>query len=139
MNERFDLVTLTKYFFMTFQGIKTIGYGHNCKVDPDADSIKAPLTKAEGEALLRKDIKKFEKCVESYVKVDINSNQFSSLVSFAFNLGCNALKDSTLLSKLNQGDTEGAANEFGRWVHAGGKKLNGLVNRREAERKLFCK
>lgn len=30
-----------------------------------------------------------------------------------------------------------AANEFGRWVYAGGKVLPGLVKRREAERQLF--
>ena len=89
--------------------------------------------------MLKKDLIKFEEGVEKLVEVDINSNQFSALVSFAFNLGCGNLKKSTLLKKLNDGDTEGASDEFLQWVSAGGKRLPGLERRREAERELFCK
>ena len=62
---------------------------------------------------------------------------FRSLVSFFFNLGLGALGDSTLLRKLNAGDYQGAADEFPRWVKAGGQTLPGLVKRRDAERALF--
>uniref|UniRef100_UPI00301DB766 lysozyme n=1 Tax=Serratia liquefaciens TaxID=614 RepID=UPI00301DB766 len=48
-------------------------------------------------------------------------------------------RTSTLLKKLNAGDNDGAAQEFGRWIHAGGKALPGLVRRREVERALFLK
>lgn len=68
----------------------------------------------------------------------LNENQFSALTSFAFNLGCGGLKSSSLLRKLNGGDVAGASHEFGLFVNAGGKRLQGLVRRREAERNLFC-
>ena len=65
------------------------------------------------------------------------------MVSFAYNVGLGTFKSSTLLRKVNAGDTQGAANEFGTWVNAtvNGKKvrLAGLVNRRNAERALFLK
>lgn len=56
---------------------------------------------------------------------------------FAYNLGINALKGSTLLKKINAGDYIGAANEFHKWNKAGGKELAGLTRRRGAEKSLF--
>ncbi|WP_420285117.1 lysozyme, partial [Serratia liquefaciens] len=79
----------------------------------------------------------YEQGVNQLVKVKITQGQFDALVSFAYNLGLRSLSTSTLLQKMNTGDKQGAANEFGRWVNAGGVKLNGLVMRRAAERELF--
>ena len=75
--------------------------------------------------------------VASLVKVTISDNQFAALVSFAFNVGSTALKNSSLLKKLNAKDYAGAANEFAKWNKGGGKVLAGLTRRREAERQLF--
>jgi lysozyme len=52
-------------------------------------------------------------------------------------LGAGALNQSTLLRELNIGNYTAAANEFPRWVNAGGQRLPGLVRRRAAERELF--
>ena len=71
------------------------------------------------------------------MKVPLTSAQFDALTSFTFNLGAGALAESTLLKKLNARDYAGAQKEFGRWVHAGGEVLAGLVRRRAAEAKLF--
>lgn len=97
------------------------------------------ITKERAEELLMEDLERFEEGVSRVSKVPLTSNQFSALVSFAFNLGVRALEKSTLLRKLNSGDYEGAANEFKKWVFAGGKKLAGLERRREAEKALFLK
>lgn len=113
-------------------GVWTIGYGHTENVH-DGMSI----SKQEATTILMSDLAKFERCVNMAVKVDIDQNEFDALVSFAFNLGCNALLQSTLLRKLNSKDYNGAANEFLRWNKAGGKELKGLTRRREAERALF--
>ncbi len=113
-------------------GVWTIGYGHT----QDVKSGMA-ITKIDAERFLRQDIRRFEEAVTSLIKVPATSNQFSALVSFAFNVGINSLRTSTLLKKLNRGDLNGAANEFLRWNKAGGKELPGLTRRREAERKLF--
>jgi GH24 family phage-related lysozyme (muramidase) len=95
------------------------------------------ISKAQAEALLKKDLLRFEQAVRSLVKVPLNSNQFSALVSFTFNVGSGALAQSTLLSLLNQKDYQGAADQFSRWVYGDGRVLPGLVTRRNAERDLF--
>lgn len=114
-------------------GILTIGYGHTGK---DVTEGKV-ITQQEAEDLLRKDLERFEAGVEDLLKVKVSENQFSALVSFAFNIGLNALSGSTLLKKLNAGDVTGAADQFLRWNRAGGKEVQGLTNRRHAERELF--
>lgn len=75
--------------------------------------------------------------VTKLVKVSINDNQFAALVSFAYNVGVNNLRNSTLLKNVNEGKFQVAADEFLKWTKAQGVVLPGLVKRREAERRLF--
>ena len=110
----------------------TIGYGTTRGVKPGM-----VITEAQAEQLLREDVRNFEQAVNSAVKAPINDNQFSALVSFSYNVGAGALRSSTLLKLLNQGDYLGAANQFPRWNKAGGRVLAGLTRRRNAERALF--
>lgn len=114
--------------------IWTIGYGHTTGVCPDD-----VITEDQAISLLRKDIAESERAVNQYVHVPLTQNQFDALVSFVFNLGVGNFSTSTLLKKINAGDYDGAAREFGRWVNAGGKALPGLVRRRKAESALFLK
>lgn len=117
-------------------GIWTIFYGHTGLQHRDGTVYPGRTgTKEEGERLLRYDMNQFERRVEALVKVPLDDNQFSALVSFDFNTG--GLAKSTLLKKLNAGDYAGAAGQFGLWVNAGGRKLSGLVRRRKSERNLF--
>jgi lysozyme len=68
----------------------------------------------------------------------ITQNQFNALVSFAYNLGAQSLKGSTLLKKVNANPNDPTiAVEFLKWVNAGGRKVAGLVRRREAEANLY--
>lgn len=83
------------------------------------------------------DLAKRESQVTNSVEVPINENQFAALVSLTFNIGIGALGTSTLLRKLNQGDTLGAAQEFMMWTHARHKEDPGLKRRRAAEQALF--
>jgi lysozyme len=116
-------------------GVWTIGYGSTKGVSK-GDTI----TQEEAEQILKNDIMhEAEVYVDNFVTAKLNQNQYDALVSFTFNLGGGALQKSTLLKKLNNGDYQGAANEFTRWVYAGGKKLNGLVKRRREEKELFLK
>lgn len=115
--------------------IPTIGYGHTTGV-----KLGDIITQAEAYRYLLQDIKRFEQAVSALVKVPINENQFSALVSFAFNIGVGNLKSSTLLKKLNLRDYKGCSNEFDRWVYGSNKKpLEGLKKRRKLERELFNK
>jgi len=110
----------------------TIGFGTTAGVKPGQT-----ITKERAEELLREDVKRFEGYVDRLVKVPLTQGQYDALVSFVYNLGPGALERSTLLDQLNRGDYDSAAEQFGRWVKAGGKTLAGLVRRRAAERALF--
>lgn len=118
-------------------GIPTIGWG--TIQYPDGRKVKMGdvCTKEEAEHWLLHEVAEKEKGVIESCKVQVSDNEFSALVSFAYNLGVGALKTSTLLKKLNEGYKLSAADEFLRWTKAGGKTLAGLVRRRKAERELF--
>lgn len=113
-------------------GVWTIGYGHTYGV-----SQGQQLTQDEVDQLLIEDLTSVGNEVDHLVIVSLNQNQFDALVSFTFNVGGTNLAKSTLLKKLNAGDVSGAADEFDRWVYAGGQIFNGLVKRRQAEKALF--
>lgn len=112
--------------------VPTIGYG---STGPHVH-MGMTITEAEAEALLLKDLGRFERGVAE-MGGEMTPGQFSALVSFAFNLGLNALRKSTLLKKHLAGDHAGAAAEFSKWVNAGGKRLPGLVTRRADEAALY--
>ncbi len=111
----------------------TVGYGHT---GPDV-SKNMTITEAEAVQLLRSDLGIAEKFV-AHVAPIATDNQFAALVSFAFNVGRQNLQTSTLLKLHNQKDYTGAAHEFGKWTHAAGHVLPGLVTRRAAEAKLYA-
>lgn len=113
-------------------GVLTIGYGHTVGVK-DGDRI----TQEQADAILASDLAIYEDGVRSLVRRTMTQGQFDALVSFSFNVGLGALGKSTLLRMLNSGDYAGASQQFARWNKAGGKVLNGLTRRREAERALF--
>lgn len=115
-------------------GVWTIGYGHTYGV-----YAEMTITEQQAEDYLRADLGTSESAVNRLITCAINQNQFDALVSFAFNLGLGNFTSSTLLKKLNTGDITSAANEFEKWVKAGGEVLEGLVRRRAAEKELFLK
>lgn len=114
-------------------GKLTIGYGHTgSDVKP---GLKISAEKAT--ALLKEDVKRFEKSVTEMVTIPMTQGMFDALVSFSFNLGAGKLQSSTLLKKLNAADKQGAAEEFLKWNKANGEPLAGLTARRNGERELF--
>lgn len=118
-------------------GVWTIGYGWTHPVEGKKVGAGMQISQTMAERLLRCGIAQFEQGVGQLVSVPITQGQFDALVSFAYNLGLRSLASSTLLRRVNAGDKQGAANEFGRWVNASGIRLDGLVARRAAECALF--
>lgn len=118
-------------------GVWTIGYGWTQPVDGKPIRAGMTIKQETAERLLKTGLVSYESDVSRLVKVGVTQGQFDALVSFTYNLGSRSLSTSTLLRKLNAGDYAGAADEFLRWNKAGGKVLNGLTRRREAERDLF--
>ncbi|MBE9177552.1 lysozyme [Oculatella sp. LEGE 06141] len=126
----FEGLRLTAYICPA--GVPTIGYGSTAGV-----KMGDRLTPAQAETLLRRDLVRFEKAVDTLVKVPLTDNQFSALVSFAFNVGIGALQQSTLLKLINQKNYQAAAQELLKWNRGGGRVLPGLTRRRVAEQRLF--
>lgn len=111
----------------------TAGWGHT-----GADvRYGMTVTREQAVAWLRQDVASAEATVKRLVRVALNQEEYDALVDLVFNIGSGNFNSSTLLRKLNAGDTEGAIAEFARWNKAGGVVLAGLVKRREAERVLF--
>lgn len=113
-------------------GTLTIGYGHTETARPDME-----IDERHAATLLRRDLRTAEAAVERRVKVPLNDNQFGALVSFCFNVGAGAFATSTLLRRLNAGEYEAVPGELARWVYSSGKKLTGLVRRRQEEGRLW--
>ena len=107
----------------------TIGYGHyGVDVSPDERIIKEQATK-----LLRQDLDKFEQHVNSYNQIyNWTQTEFDSMVSFAYNVG-----SIDLLTQYGKRTKYEIAYYMTRYVYASGKKLDGLIRRRQAERELF--
>ncbi len=95
-------------------------------------------TQKQADDRFAADLGRFEKAVALMAPVT-TQNQFDALVSFAYNVGLNALNDSTLLRLHKRGDYAGAKDQFARWNKNDGKVMNGLTRRRAAEAALYGK
>ncbi len=111
----------------------TIGWGHT------GDDVYPGLlwTQEKADNTLVSDVNRTAIPLNGVMSNKPLQHQFDAMVSFAYNVGTGAFKDSTLLRKFNAWDVEGAANEFKRWNKAGGKVLQGLIVRRKREENLF--
>lgn len=115
-------------------GVWTIGVGHTGK------DVKQGLkiTKEQSQDFLKQDLKRFENCVETNINHTLLQHEFDALVSFCFNVGCEAFRLSTLRKKINDlNSVDEIKKEFRRWCKGSGKVLPVLVGRREREIKLF--
>ena len=113
-------------------GVPTIGYGHTAGV-----RMGDRISQQQAKALLRQDAEAVMRQVRA-LDVSRTEAQLEALTSFAFNLGIARLRSSTLLKVIRQGGSKQAIQrEFKCWVYAGGRKLSGLVNRREWEASHF--
>ena len=120
----------------------TIGYGTlvhrgNCN-GSESYGFQAGISKQRATELLKQEAGKVEEVINANVTTPLSQSQFDSLVSFAYNVGTGAFKKSTLLKKLNNGDYSAVPKELKRWVKGGGKTIQGLVRRRDAEANLFA-
>ena len=91
------------------------------------------ISAAQETALLRNVVPGYAEAVAEAVRIPLTQNQFDALVSFAFNIGLPAFRDSTLLRRLNAGNLAAVPSEMRRWNKSDGQVVQGLVNRREAE------
>jgi lysozyme len=121
--------------------VPTIGYGNTFYEDGSKVKMGDKITKERAIELFENILEKnFASQVKRLIKSRVTNNQFSALVSFAYNVGVGNLKKSTLLKLVNSNPNDPAIrNQFMRWNRAGGKVLLGLTRRRESEANLYFK
>lgn len=118
-------------------GVPTIGYGATFYENGTKVKMTDVITKERAEQLFDYHSKLFADKVAKVVPV-LTDNQFSALVSFAYNVGIGALKSSTLLKKVKANPLDlSIESEFMKWNKAGGKVIKGLTTRRNAEWELY--
>jgi lysozyme len=127
--KRFEGFSATPYWCPG--GYQTIGYGH--VIRPEESLSKKEITTKEAERLLKQDVVVAERAVRRFISIPLTKGQFDALVSFTFNLGSGALQRSTLRRRVNEAAHEEVPKELKKWVWAGGKRLKGLIKRRNAE------
>lgn len=119
-------------------GVWTIGYGTTASagagITPRAGMV---IDEAQAEVYLRRTVDKFAATIRPMITAPVTDNQFGAMVSLAYNIGPSAFGRSSVLGRFNRGDIQGAADAFRMWNKAGGRVLQGLVNRREDEIRLF--
>lgn len=119
----------------------TIGCGHLVHHGPingsEPEEFRRGITRERALELLQDDASTAAHEIARSVKVRLSQSQVDALISFAFNVGNGAFRDSTLLRLLNQGDYHSVPAQLNRWTKASGKTLPGLVRRRKAEGELF--
>ena len=113
-------------------GVWTIGYGHTKGVEEGMT-----ITKDQAEQMLLEELVEYEVAVEEAVDNQLDQCMFDALVSWTYNLGPTNLNNSTMLKVLNAGEYDEVPAQIKRWNKAGGKVLQGLIRRREAEALLF--
>lgn len=112
-------------------GFWTIGYGHLCKQN------HPPIDINQGEMYLRQDMYSAYGVVLRLCPVYMSEQRLAALVDFTFNLGAGRLQTSTLRQRIIEQNWQEAVYEIKRWVYGGGKKLPGLVARRQIEAEML--
>lgn len=128
--------------YLDSKGLLTIGVGHLLTVaelrtgyimiSGEQVSWRNGLTSGDARILFDQDLDVFEDTVNRCVTIPLSQHEFDALVSFSFNVGCSAFRQSTLCRKLNRGDRNGAINEFTRW-----RKPPDIISRRAGEQAQF--
>ena len=126
------------YIYDDGAGFLTGGVGHKLSPEEKERWMKGNFVpQCQVDIWLRKDVEFAVECVNNWVVVSLTQTGFDMLVSFVYNVGCEAFKKSTLLRRLNRGEIVEASEEFKRWVFSNKKRMAGLVTRRAEEAKKF--
>lgn len=111
----------------------TIGYGATgAGIGPGV-----VWTQQEADKRLEQDVSRFVDGVRDLLMQPATDNQLGAMASLAYNIGLGAFSGSTLLRMFNAGRIADAQKQFGVWVNAGGRRMQGLVNRRADEARVF--
>jgi lysozyme len=121
-------------------GVSTIGCGMTYYPGGKKVQMGDVISLTQCDSMFTVIVADFEKAVSNAIKVPLTQNQFNALVSLAYNIGAAGFSKSTLVKRINAGESpELITAAFNMWNKAGGKVNNTLTNRREDEAKLYFK
>lgn len=130
--------------YLDVAGVPSIGVGFTTYLDGTKVTMNdPPLDDIQINRILDVKLEEFSRNVKAILGTELCAilpqNCIDALISFSYNLGCNSLKKSTLLKKIkaNKNDLVGIKAEFMKWVNAGGKPVEGLKRRRNAEAEMY--
>lgn len=118
-------------------GVPTIGYGHTNRAGTVKFQMGDTWTQEYATDVLDSDLVQYWEAVDEAVTVGLTNCQLSVLTSWTYNVGPSAMRNSTLVRKLNAGDYKSVPGQLKRWDKAGGRTLRGLTRRRAAEARLW--
>lgn len=145
LRKRAGLAALCCTLVGGFEGIRQVAYRDPVGIPTacfgETKNIRMGMrfTMEECKGMLLNSLVIADDGVDACVKVKMPDTRRAALISFTYNAGVTNFCKSTMVKKLNAGDTVGACNELPKWVYSRGIKLPGLVNRRNAERDLCMK
>lgn len=112
-------------------GIPTVCYG-----ETEGVKVGDTYTQKQCEDMLAKKLPRYAAEIQKCIKVPVSEKVAAAFISLAYNVGSAGVCKSTAMKRLNAGDRRGACDAFLSWNRAGGRVVQGLVNRRKTERKL---
>ena len=119
-------------------GVWTIGYGSTYYEDMQKVKKGDKVSQERANEIFEFVASRFARNVDDIITSKPTQNQFNAVVSLAYNIGLGNFQKSTLLKKLNKNPNDKTIkDEFMKWVNAGGRKLQGLVNRRKKEAEIY--
>lgn len=134
---RFEGCRLTPYLCPA--GVATIGYGSTRYLDGTSVTLRdPPISKMIAEGLLLRSVERtYLPAVLLLCPWIDDPSRLAAIIDFTYNLGCSRLKTSTLRKRINDGAWDQVPSELKKWTIGGGRKLPGLVTRRDAESALI--
>jgi lysozyme len=120
-------------------GVPTIGFGVTAYADGKRVTMQdTPITEAAAWDDLKHLVKSvYAPGVDKLCPGLDKDERAAALISFAYNVGLKAFRNSTLRTRVNASDWSGAAVQIKRWTKSNGVVLKGLVRRRDVEAELL--
>lgn len=135
-----DFEKLRLKAYLDSKGVPTIGWGNTFYENGTKVKMGDTISIERADSLFTIILFKFEKELNSMLKVSLNQNQFDALMVFIYNIGSGAFLNSTILKKININPNDPSISiEFMRWNKSNGKTLEGLTRRRQQEASLYFK
>lgn len=121
-----------QYAYLDMVGVPTIGYGFTRGVQ-----MGDTMTRAEADARLAATLADYWARLQPFLTREPSQQQADALTSIAYNCGVDAIGNSGLVARFNEGDDDGVCERFLRWSRAGGRVVPGLLRRRQAEVAIY--